>query len=148
MPRLRNKRIGRSGADDVLPPTAIQYKIMQAWADGDFVNDLGESLSDHELLPDALTRMALESCVGGALDPGIEGFFSLLTRARLGKSQVVLRPELITQTGCPLLLHFHGDRDDQSDQRDNDGQPDDDSGAREVNVCKTHGAFPPSLKMG
>jgi hypothetical protein len=72
MPRLRNKRIGRSGADDVLPPTAIQYKIMQAWADGDFVNDLGESLSDHELLPDALTRMALESCVGGALDPGIE----------------------------------------------------------------------------
>jgi hypothetical protein len=72
MPRLRNNRRGRSGADDVLPLTATQYKIMRDWADGDFVNDLGKPLPNDELLPDALTRIALESCVGGALDPGIE----------------------------------------------------------------------------
>jgi L-Lysine epsilon oxidase N-terminal/L-lysine epsilon oxidase C-terminal domain len=72
MPRLRNNRRGRTGADDVLPLTATQYKIMRAWADGDFVNYLGKPQTDDELLPDALTRMALESCVGGALDPGIE----------------------------------------------------------------------------
>ena len=72
MPRLRNNRRGRTGADDVLPLTVTQYKIMRAWADGDFVNDLDKPLPDDELLPDALTRMALESCVGAALDPGIE----------------------------------------------------------------------------
>jgi L-lysine epsilon oxidase C-terminal domain len=72
LPRLRNVRRGRTGADDVLPLTVTQYKIMQAWADGNFVNDLGQSPTATELLPDAITRMALESCVGGALDPGIE----------------------------------------------------------------------------
>jgi len=72
MPRLRNSRRGRSGADDVLPLPITLYKVMRAWADGNFVNDLGQALPDDELLPDALDRMALESCVGGALDPGIE----------------------------------------------------------------------------
>jgi hypothetical protein len=72
LPRLRNVRRGRTWAGDVLPLTATQYKVMQAWADGNFDNDLGHSVPDHELLPDALTRVALQSCVGGALDPGIE----------------------------------------------------------------------------
>ncbi len=45
---------------------------MLAWAGGDFISDLGHVLPDDELLPDALTRVALESCVGGELDPGIE----------------------------------------------------------------------------
>jgi L-Lysine epsilon oxidase N-terminal/L-lysine epsilon oxidase C-terminal domain len=72
LPRLRNVQRGRTGADDVLPLTVTQYKSMQAWAEGNFINDLGHSSATTELLPDALTRTALESCVGGALDPGIE----------------------------------------------------------------------------
>ena len=65
MPRLRNVRRGWTGADDVLPLPATQYKIMQAWADGNFVNDLGQVLPDNELIPDALDRMALEVLRGG-----------------------------------------------------------------------------------
>ena len=49
-----------------------QYKIMQAWASGDFVNDLGNASPVEESLPDALDRMALEACVGAALYPGVE----------------------------------------------------------------------------
>ena len=62
----------RSGADNVLPLTTTQYKAMQAWASGDFVNDLGRPADCDELLPDALTRVALQSCVGAALYPGVE----------------------------------------------------------------------------
>ena len=65
IPRLRNIRRGRTGADDVVPLTVTQYKIMQAWAEGNFVNNLGQSAAT-ELLPDLQTRMALDSCVGGA----------------------------------------------------------------------------------
>jgi hypothetical protein len=45
---------------------------MQAWARGEFVNDLHQPSSVEELLPDALTRVSLESCAGAALYPGIE----------------------------------------------------------------------------
>jgi len=62
----------RSGAGNVLPLTTTQYTIMQVWARGEFVNDLGQPANDGELLPDALDRMALEACVGAALYPGIE----------------------------------------------------------------------------
>ena len=72
IPRLSDHEWMRSGPGNVLPLTTTQYQIMQAWAVGDFINDLGQSIPRVELLPDALTRIALEACVGGALYPGIE----------------------------------------------------------------------------
>lgn len=79
MPRLRNVERGLRSADDVLPLPLTQYKIMQAWAAGNFISDLGQAVPEDELLPDALDRMALEACVGGALDPGIEVNGRILT---------------------------------------------------------------------
>ena len=61
-----------SGAGNVLPLTMTQYRIMQASGAGDFINDLDQTSANAELLPDALTRVALEACVGAALYPGIE----------------------------------------------------------------------------
>lgn len=49
--------------------TKVQYGRMKAWASDQFVQTAPASA---ELLPDALTRMALQSCVGRALWPGIE----------------------------------------------------------------------------
>jgi len=72
IPRLSDAEWSRTGADNVLPLTPTQYKVMQAWANGDFVNDLSQNLPDDEMLPDALDRMALEACVGGSLYPGLE----------------------------------------------------------------------------
>ena len=56
----------------MLPLTTTQYNIMQAWASGNFVDDFGRNQPHEELLPDALTRVALEACVGAALFPGVE----------------------------------------------------------------------------
>jgi L-Lysine epsilon oxidase N-terminal/L-lysine epsilon oxidase C-terminal domain len=72
MPRITDIVWRRSDAGNVLPLTSTQYKIMQRWVAGDFVNDLNSSEPAAELLPDALDRMALEACVGGPLYPGIE----------------------------------------------------------------------------
>lgn len=60
---------------------ALQYSWLSHWADGDFVNDLGEpgaprlaSLEDLSVAvqPAALTEAALEPCSGGAFHPGVE----------------------------------------------------------------------------
>ena len=72
VPRLSDHEWLGRGPGNVLPLTATQYKIMQAWAEGDFVNDLDQPRTNLEQLPDALTRVALEACVGGALYPGVE----------------------------------------------------------------------------
>jgi hypothetical protein len=72
IPRLSDHQWSRIGADNVLPLTNTQYKMMQAWASGEFVNDLGAPDHANELLPDALDRVALEACVGAALYPGVE----------------------------------------------------------------------------
>jgi hypothetical protein len=72
VPRLSDHEWLGSGAGNVLPLTRTQYRIMQAWAEGNFIGDLGQNAANDELLPDALDRMALEACVGGALYPGIE----------------------------------------------------------------------------
>ena len=72
VPRLSDHQWLRAGAGNVLPLTKTQYRIMQAWASGDFVNDLGQAARVDELLPDAMDRVALQACVGGALYPGIE----------------------------------------------------------------------------
>ena len=58
-----------------------QYAVLQAWAAGQFINDLGdpgqeetESLDQVPLSerPEASTRAALEPCSGGAFHPGVE----------------------------------------------------------------------------
>ncbi len=72
MPRLRNAQSVVREPDDVLPLPKSYYEVMQAWANGRFVSDLGQQPNSDELLPDAINRMVLESCVGGALDPGLE----------------------------------------------------------------------------
>jgi hypothetical protein len=72
LPRLSDIEWMGGSARNVLPLTMTQYKIMQAWARGEFVNDLGRAADSVELLPSALTRVALEACVGAALYPGIE----------------------------------------------------------------------------
>lgn len=51
-----------------LPP--VQYRLMEQWAAGDF--DSAGAAPPAELLPDALDRVSLQACVGGAFFPGIE----------------------------------------------------------------------------
>ena len=72
IPRLTDTQSRRSGPGNVLPLTRTQYRIMQAWGRGDFEGDYGRATPLREGLADALDRLALQSCVGGALDPGIE----------------------------------------------------------------------------
>ena len=77
-PRLRNVRRGMSGPGDVLPLPATQYKVMQAWAEGDFINDLGQALPDDELLPRCADPDGPGVVRGGALDPGFEVSMAVL----------------------------------------------------------------------
>jgi hypothetical protein len=67
MPRLHDE----NNDEHVLPVTASQYTFLKQWADGDFIGDLNAP-PPVELLPDALDRMALQGCSGGAFFPGIE----------------------------------------------------------------------------
>jgi hypothetical protein len=61
------------------PFTVLQYNIMKAWRDGNFVNDwVGAPSPGTSVTPDGLTRAALENCNGGPFFPGIET--SYLTR--------------------------------------------------------------------
>jgi hypothetical protein len=50
--------------------TRVQYSILNAWAGGNF--DRTRTVAP-ELMPDALTRITLQACVGAAFFPGIEG---------------------------------------------------------------------------
>ena len=80
MPRLHDE----TNSADVLPPTQVQWEILQKWVAGQFDSDWDTSLTDPgaiesrriqilgETLPDTLTRTALEACSGGAFFPGIE----------------------------------------------------------------------------
>jgi len=115
MPRLNAPVLGRSGPGNVLPLTPTQYKILRAWSEGDFENDLGLPLNLDELLPDAIDRMALEACVGGAFYPGIEVSNVILARSssylpgepfRLSPDAV--RPGELTQhNAVPWQADFH-----------------------------------------
>ena len=61
------------------PFTVTQYNIMQAWRDGNFVNDwVGVPSPGTQVTPDGMTRAALHNCSGGPFFPGIETSF--LTR--------------------------------------------------------------------
>jgi hypothetical protein len=56
------------------PVTRIQYEAMKKWKDGDFINDWsGPPAPAKAITPPGLDRAGLESCVGGAFYPGIEG---------------------------------------------------------------------------
>jgi hypothetical protein len=67
MPRLHDETNSKA----VLPPTRTQYAVLKKWEAGNFVNDWGQP-QPPELPPDALDRMNLQSCSGGAFFPGIE----------------------------------------------------------------------------
>jgi hypothetical protein len=67
MPRLHDE----NNNHQVLPLTKSQYAFLKQWAAGDFIGDLDDPPAI-ELLPNALDRMALEGCSGGAFFPGIE----------------------------------------------------------------------------
>jgi hypothetical protein len=60
------------------PLTATQYNILQAWRDGNFINDWVGPPSPGTITPDGMTRAALQNCSGGPFCPGIETSF--LTR--------------------------------------------------------------------
>jgi hypothetical protein len=67
MPRLNDD----ADSGSVLPLTALQFRAFKEWSDGRFQKAEPPGTSN-ELLPDALTRVALEACAGGAFFPGIE----------------------------------------------------------------------------
>ena len=61
------------------PVTVTQYNILQAWRDGNFINDWqGPPSPAATITPDGMTRAALQNCSGGPFFPGIETSF--LTR--------------------------------------------------------------------
>ena len=66
-PRLANPR-------RFLSLTRTQYALLRQWAEGKFESDLTapEPPSAQPITPEGLDRAALENCVGGALNPGIE----------------------------------------------------------------------------
>ncbi|MCG6122284.1 MAG: CTQ-dependent glycine oxidase GoxA [Microvirga sp.] len=73
----------------------LQYSCLERWAEGDFVDDLGDatreaitSLEDIDvtLQPGALTEAALEPCSGGAFHPGVELTYYLRLRAMYAKA--------------------------------------------------------------
>lgn len=56
--------------------TATQYNVLQAWRDGNFINDwIGPPSPGAAITPDGMTRAALENCSGGPFFPGIETSF-------------------------------------------------------------------------
>jgi hypothetical protein len=60
-------------ADGNQPLTEVQYRAMQSWKHGKFVNDWkGPPKPDAVLTPAGLDRAALEACAGGPCFPGLE----------------------------------------------------------------------------
>ncbi len=101
-----------------------QYAMLQLWADGAFVNDLGQpsdqEITSFEQIPlseqtEALTRAALEPCSGGAFHPGVEvtwpvrhkELYRSFCRIALASDRT---PDLIQDLGRLLTpeVAFHG----------------------------------------
>lgn len=71
--RAAPRRHAKMGAAENQPITKVQYRVMEQWKDGNFVNDWnGPPAPETEITPAGLDRAALEPCVGGAFYPGIE----------------------------------------------------------------------------
>ncbi len=68
MPRLHDE----NNNDQVLPVTKVQHDILVAWSTGAYNDDFASPPAVVELEPDALDRVALQACSGGAFFPGIE----------------------------------------------------------------------------
>jgi hypothetical protein len=75
---LLNDSGGPLGTDPQdIPPTLrpFQYQQMQAWSQGNYVNDWppsGQPPAPTTITPDGLTQAALENCIGAPFFPGIE----------------------------------------------------------------------------
>jgi hypothetical protein len=72
MPYTWSDLFGDSAVSGTL--TVTQYRVMQAWAEGNFENDWDGSPPPikFDVTPAGLDRAALEACVGAPLYPGIE----------------------------------------------------------------------------
>ncbi len=114
MPRLHDE----TNSDAVMTPTRSQYALLERWAAGSFVNDLGQP-PPIEPLPHALTRLSLDACAGGPFFPGIEVGRIIADAARYRSPMRLdadrLRPGDITQGNAvpwqaDFLLCRFGDR--------------------------------------
>jgi len=93
--------------------TPIQYRVMEAWTEGDFDNDWeGQPPPPvRQITPGGLDRAALEACIGAAFYPGIEvswkmrDLFSYTAPFRLDPT--TLAPGDITQQmSLPWMTDF------------------------------------------
>jgi L-Lysine epsilon oxidase N-terminal/L-lysine epsilon oxidase C-terminal domain len=63
--------------------TRRQYEILQAWADGNFVDDWNTTkVAKRICTPEGLDRAALDACVGAPFYPGIECSFHMRDKFR------------------------------------------------------------------
>ncbi|HEY5853555.1 MAG TPA: LodA/GoxA family CTQ-dependent oxidase [Aldersonia sp.] len=114
MPRMHDDT---NDPGEVLPPTRVQYLILDKWVAGHFVNDWPEERHPGELLPDALDRAALQGCSGGAFYPGIEAGRIMADADRYSEPYRLdadaLEPGAITEgNALPWQADFHLCRDD------------------------------------
>jgi L-lysine epsilon oxidase C-terminal domain len=121
MPRLNDDR----NSGQVLPFTRLQHQALRLWSQGQFqrTDPTGDPV---EFLPDAITRVALEACAGGAFFPGIEAGRIMTQAARFMAgdafrlSPQAVRPGDITaQNAVPWQADFHQCRWEEDDA----GQP-------------------------
>lgn len=96
----------------------LQYSYLQAWAEGQFVNDLHDTQAnavksiddiDLALQPHALTQAALEPCSGGAFHPGVElSYYMRLAPLYARHYNSAHEPFRIALGNRPSLLHNVG----------------------------------------
>lgn len=96
----------------------LQYRLLEHWARGEFVNDLNDtstqairSLDDVDLAlqPAALTEAALEPCSGGAFHPGVElSYYMRLAPLYARNYGADHEPFRIAHGDRPSLLHNLG----------------------------------------
>ncbi len=60
-------------AESNQPVTRVQYEVMGKWKDHNFINDWKRRAAPASITPEGLDRAGLDTCVGGAFYPGIEG---------------------------------------------------------------------------
>ncbi|MGV9868916.1 LodA/GoxA family CTQ-dependent oxidase [Rhodococcus koreensis] len=114
MPRLHDDT-NKKG--QVLPPTRTQYLLLEKWVAGSFVDDWPEEQHPGELLPDALDRVSLQGCSGGAFFPGIEAGRIMTDGEKYSEPYRLdadtLEPGAVTEgNALPWQADFHLCRDD------------------------------------
>ncbi len=96
-----NCLIGDTLTANYLRLTDTQYFFLQQWADGHFINEPPSSSE-----PEAITRAALDNCVGGAFSPGIEATWISRNRT-IYRSDDPLRLNAASLMNGPLSLDFN-----------------------------------------